>query len=584
MAFEFSDPPTESLFPFSEWQPDISDLNTGASANVLNVVPRGDGYGPVADFVPFTQALPAPCRGFFFARNSDGSITIFAGTATDLYELNNSTFGWTRVSKGGVSYAGLPSNANWQFVQFNTIVIAAQINTVPQTFTLGSSTAFDDLGGSPPQASYIAIVNRFVVLGGLSGFPYRVQWSGLNAITTWDNVTAQSNFQDLADGGRVTGLAGGDQFGVIFQDSAIRSMIFAPGSAVVFDILKIASNDGLLSPGAVVNSGDEIYFVSPQGFKVIAPGGYPSPIGKEKVDRTFFADLDTGNLGLLIAATDPTTTRVYWAYKSGAGQAGLFDKVIIYDRVIQRWSLIKMSGQYLANLSKPGLTLEALDSIAPGIITISGAADNGSGAIRLTLSGLSAGTGLGHTNLATENTVEVYGVTGTTEANGNWRFTIIDPTHIDLIGSTFTNAYSSGGQIGGSLDQLGFSLDSISLASLVQLAMVGSSSMLGFFNGPNLEATLETPEQDGNGRLVFVSNNRPMTDCPSANVSVAYRGTAQAASQYTAETQVNDLGTCPVIGGGIDTRYARVKLRNPYGTVWTYAMGVEPEFRLTGTR
>lgn len=571
------------LLPFGEWQPDISDLNTGASANVQNVVPRGDGYGPFPGFLAFSQSLPGPCRGGFFARNADGSISIFAATATDLYELDNTTFGWTNVSKMG-SYSAVPSTANWQFVQFNTIVIAVQINTTPQTFTLGSSSKFADLGGSPPQASFIAIVNRFLVLGGISSQPYRVQWSGLNAITTWDNVTAQSNFQDLADGGRVTGIAGGDQFGVIFQDSAIRSMIFAPGSAVVFDILKIASNDGLLSSSAVVNSGDQIYFCSPQGFKVIVPGGYPEPIGKEKVDRTFFADVDTANLQLFIAATDPTTTRVYFAYKSNAGQAGLFDKILVYDRVLQKWTPLAVTGEYLSALSKPGLTLEALDAIAPGIITISGAADNGSGLIRLHISGLTAGTPPGNTNLNTENTVTVYGVTGTTEANGNWRFTIIDSTHIDLIGSAFVHAYSAGGQIGGSLDQLGFSLDSISLASLAQLAMFGSAHSVGFFTGPNLEATMETPEQDGEGRRFFVSAVRPQTDCSSAAISVAARDTAQATSVYTAETSVNDIGLCPIQGGGIDARYARVKLRNPAGSVWTYAMGIEPEFRMTGTR
>lgn len=571
------------LLGFGEWKPDLTDLNTGASSNILNAVPRGDGYGPFQGLNPFTQALPGPCRGFFFARNSDGSITIFAATATNLYTLNNTTFGWTLVSQMG-GYSAVPSGQNWQFVQFNLVVIAVQINCVPQAFTLGSSTLFANLGGSPPQASYVAIINRFLMLAGISGFPYRVQWSGLNAITTWDNVTAQSNFQDLADGGVVEGIAGGDLFGAIFQQSAIRSMIFAPGSAVVFDILKVASNDGILSPYSVITAADQIFFCSPQGFKVLPPNGYPTPIGREKVDRTFFADIDTANLQLFIAATDPTTTRVYWAYKSIAGQAGLFDKILVYDIVLQRFVPLEVSGQYLASLAKPGLTLEALDALAPGIITISNAANNGSGAIRLTLSGLTAGTPPNNTNLNIENTVTVYGVTGTTEANGTWKFTIVDTTHIDLIGSTFTNAYVSGGKIGGSLDQLPFSLDSISTASLVELGAFNSLNQLGFFNGPNLEAVMETPEQDGDGRRFFVSAVRPNTDCPSVVGSIGVRDTAQATSVYTVEVPVDDIGRICVDGGGIDARYARARLRFPAGASWTYGMGVEPEFVMTGWR
>jgi hypothetical protein len=66
---------------------------------------------------------------------------------------------------------------------------------------------------------------------------------------------------------------------------------------------------------------------------------------------------------------------------------------------------------------------------------------------------------LGNTS---QNTVEAYGVTGNTEANGNWWFKIMDFTHIDLVGSTFTNAYVSGGAIGRAMDALTFSLESIS--------------------------------------------------------------------------------------------------------------------------
>src|SRR5208282_2305415 len=127
---------------------------------------------------------------------------------------------------------------------------------------------------------------------------------------------------------------------------------------------------------------------------------------------------------LFIAATNPAATQVYWAFKSLAGQSGLFDTILIYDWVLKKWTTASISGQYLTTFAKPGLTLAALDAIAPGIITISGAADNGSGLIRLTLSGLTAGTPPDNTDLNTENTVTVYDVVGTTEANGVWNFRI----------------------------------------------------------------------------------------------------------------------------------------------------------------
>jgi hypothetical protein len=565
-----------TLQPFGEFRPDITDLDTGDTIDILNVVPRADGYGPFSDFVPFTQSLPGQCRGGFYARNADGSITVFAGTATGLYKLNNTTFQWVNVSLGG-SYAGLAVDTNWQFVQFNNFVIAVQQNVVPQVFDLTSSTEFANLGGSPPQASFIAIIGRFIVLGGLLNFAYRVQWSDLDNTTEWTPGVGQSDFQDLPDGGIVHGIAGGDQFGVIFQDQCVRSMIWAPGSAVVFEILVISRQDGLFAQGSIINCGSVIYFCSPQGFKAIAMGGYPTPIGAQRVDATFFKLVDLDNLQLMIGATDPTHTRIYWAFKSISGTAGHFDTILVYDWVLDRWAMLSLVGQYLLSLAKPGITLDGLDAIAPGIITITGAANNGSGAIRLTLSGLTSGL----TNLNKENTVEVYGMTGTTEANGNWNFTIIDSTHIDLVGSTFTNAYVSGGAIGGAIDALITSLDNFSVLAYAQLAAFDASAKLGLFTGPNLEAIMETPELDGQGRRSFVSAVRPMTDAGTAMCSIATRDNAQSVAVYTQETAVNVQGICPQ---RVDTRYARAKLRIPSGSTWTYAMGVEPTMTQSGSR
>ncbi len=155
------------MLPFIDYKPDLSPYQGAASQLIQNVVPRGDGYGPFQDFTAFTTALPATCRGFFYARKTDGSIAVFAGTAIKLYQLNNTNFTWTDVSKAGGSYSALPSSDHWQFAQFGNFVIAVQANTVPQVFDLTSSSAFADLGGSPPQARYIAVVGRFVVLSGL---------------------------------------------------------------------------------------------------------------------------------------------------------------------------------------------------------------------------------------------------------------------------------------------------------------------------------------------------------------------------------------------------------------------------------
>ena len=357
------------LLRFAEYKPDISDYEGNSTKNVLNVVPQGDGYGPFAAFAGFSQALPGPCRGAFYALNSDGTVSIFAATATDLYQLNNTTYAWVLVSAGGTSYSALSATAQWQFVQTGHLVFATQANAPLQVFTVGTSSAFSNSLGSPPQAAYISVIGQFLVLSGLLSQPFRIQWSGLgdfNSATSWTIGVNSCDFQDFPDGGVVRGVAGGDQSGVIFQDQVIRSMAYIAGSPVIFQISKVTEGLGLLAPYTLVQSGENILFYSGQGFYNIPPGGVPVPIGRERIDRTFFADLDIGNLQLFMAAADPRSTRVYFAYKSTSGNAGLFDKLLGYDMLLDRWFPVQMKGQYLLGLSQSGITLEALDAIAPG--------------------------------------------------------------------------------------------------------------------------------------------------------------------------------------------------------------------------
>lgn len=561
--------------PFGPWAPDLASINNNTASIISGVVPRADGYGPFQDFVAFTQALPSGSRGFFFARKSDGSVAVFAGTMTDLYQLDNTTFAWKLVSKGNASYSPLVSTSNWQFAQFNDLVIAVQINTAPQKFILSSGTNFVDLGGSPPSAAFVTIVGFFLVLSGLLSNPRRLQWSDLGAPETWTAGVGLADFQDFSDGGNVSNLSGGDAFGVVFQQESIRSITYAPGSPVVFQIARISTQETLFADYSIINVGNRTFYLGASGFKMIVGSGDPQPIGKEKFDRTFFADVDRGNLQLVIGASDPTSTRVYWAYKSGQGQTGLFDKLVAYDYALNQATIIPLSGQWIGSLAKPGLTLEQLDAIAPGALQVTGAANNGAGLIRLTLNATSSA----QFNIAGQNFIVVQGVAGTIEANGTWKVTIIDGTHIDLIGSTFTHAYVSGGAIGGSLDALGFSLDSVSLASAAQLAGFNATNQLGFYSGPNIEAILETSDGDGVGNTVEVNGLRPMTDCATALCCVGMRMSAAAAVMYSPEVPVDDQGWAEAY---VETRYARGRVRMPAGAVWTWAEGMQPDVAMAG--
>ena len=555
--------------PWGAWKPDVSDYNGDHTQRAENVFPRGDGYGPVPDLAAFTQALPAACRGAFLALNTDGTIAIFAGTATKLYKMSNTDLSWDDVTRASGGDYAVPAANQWQFAQLGSVVVAVNGADAVQAYTLGSSTDFAALAGSPPIAAYVTVVNEFVVLSGLSSNPFRIQWSARSNAAGWTSGTDESDFQDFTDGGVVRGVAGGE-FGLVFHDNAMRNMIYQPGSAVVFSFDRIAEGKGLRAPYSLVKAGERIFFKSASGFEMVVPGGQPTPIGKERFDRAIDADLDTGAMHLLVGAYEPQSSRVYWTYKSTTGTSGLFDRIVVWDYVLERGALITgVSGEYITSLGTPGVTLEGLDSIAPGSQTVSGAADNGSGLVRLTVGSTSGWT--------TGDIKAVSGVTGTTEANGNWTITVIDGTNIDLQGSTFANVYVSGGTVGGSLDAMAVTLDDIPASFATRLAVVSSSHKVGFLSGAYLEATLETAEMAG-GRRVCVNAVRPDTDAATVYSSLVTRNKLADLPSTSNEAAMDANGFA---FHRTDARMVKYRNRIPAGTQWTFSIGVEPAVTVT---
>lgn len=365
------------ILAFGSYRPDVVDYEGINSQLITNVVRRGDGYGPFPDLQIFTANLPGPCRGGFTAQAPNGQVITFAATANKLYKLDNATFTWVDVSRGGGTYATVPAFAQWQFVQFNSLVLATQENDVLQVFNLASSTAFSNNPGSPPQAASIAVVGQFVVLLGLLNLPFRMQWSGLGDTTNWTAGLNSSDFQDFTDGG-ITMAAAGGEYGVIFQARVIRQMTYAPGSSYIFQITRICEDQGLLMPYALARAESQIFFLSSQGWQQLSPGALPVPIGKEKIDRSFIADWDNSQQQLLIGTNDPNSTRVLFAYKSVNGLSGLMDTILVYDYVLQDWTPIHGVNngagiEYLFTAAKSGITLETLDAIYPALASVTGA-------------------------------------------------------------------------------------------------------------------------------------------------------------------------------------------------------------------
>src|SRR5689334_20292248 len=146
------------LLSYADYRPDVSDYEGQATRNILNVVPRGDGYGPFPSFSAYTGALPAACRGAFYALKSDGTVVTFAGTVDRLYQLNNTDFTWKNVS--------LPANC--------TISNASPgVVTYTNTFAANDPVVFGAGGGTLP-SQLVAGTTYYVSATSLSGASFKV--------------------------------------------------------------------------------------------------------------------------------------------------------------------------------------------------------------------------------------------------------------------------------------------------------------------------------------------------------------------------------------------------------------------------
>jgi hypothetical protein len=347
-----------ALIPFAEWRPDMPALSPWAR-EATNVVSAEESYRPLNSLQSVSNALAARAQGAAWFRGTGGAARMFAGDASKLYLLAGATWGDASRLSGG-AYA-TPSDGAWRFTQFGALAIAVNGIDAPQKFDLAAGINWESLGGSPPVGTYIATVRDFVLMGRIGSTPQRVQWSGFNNGENWGtSLGTQADFQDLPDGGDVTGLLGGEH-GVILQETAVRRMTYE-GPPVVFRLDKIATDVGCSVPGSLAGLLDMGFFLHKSGFYRVQGGQSVTPIGRGKVDKTFWGEFDETNAHRCSAAIDPVRGLYIFAYPA-SGSSGTPNRLLIYNWATQRWTRAVMECEIVyGGVSQQSYALEDLDA------------------------------------------------------------------------------------------------------------------------------------------------------------------------------------------------------------------------------
>ena len=349
---------------FGEWLPDQPSV-LGGLVKADNVYSRAIGYGGIPQLEDYSGSASENLNNVVAGRNPDGTVSIFAGSATNLYKLDTGDMSLDDVS--GSTYS-TQEGQRWRFTQFGNRLIAANGYDKLQGWLLGTSTAWANLAADAPKAKYITVVRDFVVSANLydvsSPMPFRVKWSALNDETSWaDSATTQSDYQEIPDGGTIVGITGGE-FGLILMDRSIYRMSYV-GSPLVFQFDNITRNLGCYEANSVIQYQGTTFFLSDDGFYA-CDGQQVFPIGKEKVDRFFFIDVDDTYMSNMSVAIDPFKKLVIWAYAS-KGQGGKVNKLLIYNFQTKKWSSATTTADRIADVSTPYTSLEGLDIVSASL-------------------------------------------------------------------------------------------------------------------------------------------------------------------------------------------------------------------------
>jgi len=362
--------------PFGEWLPDQPEYNNPGANTANNVYFAASSYKRFPSLVNYsTNNIAKDSRGAGSFRDNSNTVFNFVATNSDIHQLASGTFTSRKsgLTGGNTDY--------FTFTQFGNYIIASNGVDAPQYYLMGTSTNFANLSaiatsGTVPVFKCSGVIRDFLVTGNHVGASNRIQWSGINDITTWAAGTKQSDLQDLpGSGGQITHITSGE-ISYIFRQNQIVRMDYV-GGATVFRLSVISPNRGAVLGRTVCQDNRRVFFYADDGFFELN-GDQVVSIGAEKVNRFFDLDLNKAFTDRICAAVDPFNQLAMWLYPSASNTSnttGICDKVIIYNYATQKWSTADTNASSIFSQFVGAYTVELMDIISENLDNINIALD-----------------------------------------------------------------------------------------------------------------------------------------------------------------------------------------------------------------
>jgi hypothetical protein len=330
--------------PLSDFAPDLDPISRGVIVDMDGVIPTVKGYASR----PAPESLGAPALaakpiGGFVAQFSDGTVKVYAGTSSNLYRLDGTS--WTSVG-GPYSVTG----DHWHFAQFGDDVIAVAKGVSPQVAT-GATGAFAALGGSPP-----ANAEHVTVASGTVFMTRGADW--FNSAVGTDNDWSP-NIQTLAATGTIYELPGNiTAVATLFRSVVLwkeRGMWVGQfvGPPTTWSFSLVSTLTGCRGPFAAVNLPEAIAFLGTDDFYITR--GYAPERIPNSLKEWFFATADPGLLHKVFGWYDPKAAIVYWHFVSkNPAVAGTPDTYVAWNVRTGKWAKGSHSTDFVVPVTRPG--------------------------------------------------------------------------------------------------------------------------------------------------------------------------------------------------------------------------------------
>lgn len=340
------------MIPFPFYEPDASPFNGNSSDHIRNALPVRDGWGPCPSLQTQATALPSTPLGGIGIIRPGGTYQTFAGTTTKLYQLASGGTSWTDVS-GGLTF-NVPDGDYWSFLDFGATLLATNQNDGLHELDSGTFVA---VSGAPPAGKTAFNIGEYVFVGNTVDEPLGLYNSGIGNRTQWIPGKELAGVQIFPDGGEIMAGVSGEQGGTVLQRNAIREIVLQTGGQYAYTVPRVNNTRGCVAPASVVQAANTFFYLDEDGFY---EGFAGNPIGAEKVNRTFFEEVDQEELHRVQGASDPFNKLVWWRYPLVGGAYA----ILVFDWQLQQWSRIDANVGFIFGATSAGYAFDDLDGLS----------------------------------------------------------------------------------------------------------------------------------------------------------------------------------------------------------------------------